>query len=152
MKRCLNGAFGAPFEPFRFSSAMAFSNRVRPSLAPAQSGLPRVQQYTENVCVNKPSIPSCHLPPHMNSESTASGVAPGITIDPATTGVGHHLRRTLRLALPVMLSRAGMVLMLTVDTAIVGHLAFADRQLAALGAALIPQAVLQTAAIGLLIG
>ena len=38
-----------------------------------------------------------------------------------------------------MLSRAGMVLMLTVDTAIVGHLAFAERQLAALGAALIPQ-------------
>jgi MATE family multidrug resistance protein len=51
-----------------------------------------------------------------------------------------------------MLSRAGMVLMLTVDTAIVGHLAFADRQLAALGGALIPVAVLQTAAIGLLIG
>ena len=51
-----------------------------------------------------------------------------------------------------MLSRAGMVLMLTVDTAIVGHLAFADRGLAAFGAALIPLAVLQTAAIGLLIG
>jgi MATE family, multidrug efflux pump len=64
----------------------------------------------------------------------------------------HHLSRTSRLALPVMLSRAGMVLMLTVDTAIAGHLAFADRQLSALGGALIPIAILQTAAIGLLIG
>jgi len=64
----------------------------------------------------------------------------------------HHLGRTTRLALPVMLSRAGLVLMLTVDTAIVGHLAAADRQLAALGAALIPQAVLQNIAVGLLIG
>ena len=50
-----------------------------------------------------------------------------------------------------MVSRAGMVLMLTVDTVIVGHLAFADRGLAAFGAALIPL-ILQTAAIGLLIG
>jgi MATE family multidrug resistance protein len=58
----------------------------------------------------------------------------------------------MRLALPVMLSRAGLVLMLTVDTAIVGHLAGAGRQLAALGAALIPISVLQTAAVGLLIG
>ena len=88
----------------------------------------------------------------MNSESSAPGAPSGITIERASNGIGHHLSRTLRLALPVMLSRAGMVLMLTVDTAIVGHLAFADRQLAALGAALIPQAVLQTAAIGLLIG
>ena len=66
--------------------------------------------------------------------------------------ISHHLRRTARLALPVMLSRAGLVLMLTVDTAVVGHLAHADRQLAALGAAIIPQTVLQTAAVGLLIG
>jgi multidrug resistance protein, MATE family len=66
--------------------------------------------------------------------------------------IGHHLNRTARLALPVMLSRAGMVLMLTVDTAVVGHLAFAERQLAALGAAIIPMGVLQTAVIGLLIG
>ncbi len=51
-----------------------------------------------------------------------------------------------------MLSRAGLVLMLTVDTAIVGHLPSADRQLAAFGGALIPLAILQTAAVGLLIG
>lgn len=51
-----------------------------------------------------------------------------------------------------MLSRAGLVLMLTVDTAIVGHLSSGGLQLAAFGAALVPQTVLQTAAVGLLIG
>lgn len=94
----------------------------------------------------------------MKSESSAPG-DPAATQTPlalARDGDGsslkHHLARTARLALPVMLSRAGMVLMLTVDTAIVGHLAAAERQLAALGGALIPVSILQTAAIGLLIG
>jgi MATE family multidrug resistance protein len=63
-----------------------------------------------------------------------------------------HIGQTARLALPVMLSRAGLVLMLTVDTAIVGHLDAAGLQLAALGASVIPQTVLQTVAVGLLIG
>src|SRR5262245_2856726 len=66
--------------------------------------------------------------------------------------LGDHLAQTTRLAVPVMLSRAGLVLMLTVDTAIVGHLDFAGLQLAALGASVIPQTVLQTIAVGLLIG
>src|SRR5690348_12921389 len=63
-----------------------------------------------------------------------------------------HVAQTARLAAPVMLSRAGLVLMLTIDTAIVGHLDGAGLQLAALGASVIPQTVLQTAAVGLLIG
>lgn len=63
-----------------------------------------------------------------------------------------HIAETARLAVPVMLSRAGLVLMLTVDTAIVGHLEQAGLQLAALGASVIPQTVLQTIAVGLLIG
>ena len=63
-----------------------------------------------------------------------------------------HIAQTARLAVPVMLSRAGLVLMLTVDTAIVGHLDAAGLQLAALGASVVPQSVLQTAAVGLLIG
>jgi MATE family multidrug resistance protein len=94
----------------------------------------------------------------MKSNSSEPGDRPATELQLAQNGeadgsaLWQHLVRTSRLALPVMLSRAGMVLMLTVDTAIVGHLAFADRQLAALGAALIPQAVLQTAAVGLLIG
>ena len=94
----------------------------------------------------------------MKSDPTLPGDISATRIPPGTDGngnansVGHHLNRTARLALPVMLSRAGMVLMLTVDTAIVGHLAFADEQLAALGGAIIPMGVLQTAAIGLLIG
>lgn len=70
----------------------------------------------------------------------------------AETGLSGHVSRTIRLAMPVMLSRAGLVLMLTVDTAIVGHLSQGGLQLAALGAALLPQAVLLTVAVGLLIG
>ncbi len=90
----------------------------------------------------------------MKSNSSALDDPPGTSIRVARDGNNfwHHLGRTIQLALPVMLSRAGLVLMLMVDTAIVGHLASADLQLAALGAALIPQAVLQTAAVGLLIG
>ena len=33
----------------------------------------------------------------------------------------HHLRHTLSLALPVMLARAGLVVMLAVDTILVGQ-------------------------------
>ena len=78
-------------------------------------------------------------------------ISPGAA-SPGENGLACHLRETSRLAVPVMLSRAGLVLMLTVDTAIVGHLGSAGLQLAALGAALVPQTVLQTAAVGLLIG
>ena len=74
----------------------------------------------------------------MKSETSAPG-GQSATQDPPVfdgaedgTGFWHHLSRTASLALPVMVSRAGMVLMLTVDTAIVGHLAFAERGLAAL--------------------
>lgn len=88
--------------------------------------------------------------PPGNQTATLVPLAPARDRD--QSGFWHHLSRTSRLALPVMLSRAGLVLMLTVDTVIVGHLASADRQLAALGAALIPIMILQTAAIGLLIG
>jgi len=94
----------------------------------------------------------------MKSETSAPGGHSAAQDSPDFPGTDEgtsfwdHLSRTASLALPVMLSRAGMVLMLTVDTAIVGHLAFADRGLAGFGAALIPLGVLQTAAIGLLIG
>lgn len=75
-------------------------------------------------------------------------------MNPATApaGLAGHIGQTIRLGVPVMLSRAGMVLMLTVDTAIIGHLSQGGMGLAAFGAALVPQAVLQTAAVGLLIG
>jgi len=82
----------------------------------------------------------------MKSETSAPGGQSATQNPPVFTGAEdgtgfwHHLSRTASLALPVMLSRAGMVLMLTVDTAIVGHLAFADRGLAAFGAAPIPPA------------
>ena len=61
-----------------------------------------------------------------------------------------HLTQTIRLAGPVMLNRAGLVLMLFVDTTIVGHVATLEQ--ARFGAALIPVIVLQVVAVGLLIG
>lgn len=64
-------------------------------------------------------------------------------------GFGRHISETVRLAVPVMLSRAGLVLMLFVDTAIVGHLG--ETELARFGTGLIPVIVFQTAAVGLLI-
>lgn len=71
---------------------------------------------------------------------------------PAGDSLRDHVAGTARLAAPVMLSRAGLVLMLTVDTLIVGHMPGADLKLSALGAALITSVFLQSAAIGLLIG
>jgi multidrug resistance protein, MATE family len=71
---------------------------------------------------------------------------------PAGDGLRDHVVSTARLAAPVMLSRAGLVLMLTVDTLVVGHMAQADVKLSALGAALIPNIFLQAMAVGLLIG
>lgn len=40
--------------------------------------------------------------------------------DPART-IGEHLRRTLALAVPVMLGRIGILMMVAVDTAMTGH-------------------------------
>ena len=70
----------------------------------------------------------------------------------AGDGLRDHVVGTARLAAPVMLSRAGLVLMLTVDTLVVGHMPGADLKLSALGAALIPNIFLQSMAVGLLIG
>jgi len=61
-----------------------------------------------------------------------------------------HFTRTVRLATPVMLNRAGLVLMLFIDTTIVGHIATFEQ--ARLGAALIPVIMLQVIAVGMLIG
>src|SRR5215207_5381338 len=64
--------------------------------------------------------------------------------------VAEHIRRTLKLALPVMLARAGLVVMITVDTVMTGR-AGAD-QLAYYGIALAPQVTCLTIGIGLLVG
>jgi MATE family multidrug resistance protein len=64
--------------------------------------------------------------------------------------LAEHVRRTLRLAGPVMLARAGLVLMVTVDTVMCGW-AGAD-QLALYAIALVPQVALMLVGIGLVLG
>ena len=61
-----------------------------------------------------------------------------------------HIARTLRLAFPVMLARAGILIMIAVDTAMVGHYAADD--LAHYGLGLAPQVVMIMTGIGLLLG
>lgn len=61
-----------------------------------------------------------------------------------------HVVRTLRLAFPVMLARAGILVMVAVDTAMTGHYGATD--LAYYGLGLAPQIVILMTGIGLLIG
>ncbi len=64
--------------------------------------------------------------------------------------LGQHLRQTVALALPVMLARAGLVLMVTVDTVLVGR--SGGRELAFFAISLAPQLIMQTIGVGLLVG
>ncbi|QEX18907.1 putative multidrug resistance protein NorM [Hypericibacter terrae] len=65
-------------------------------------------------------------------------------------GIGHHVRRTVALALPVMLARAGLVVMITVDTVMVGQAG--GEELAHYAIAFAPQMLLLSVGFGLLIG
>ncbi len=40
---------------------------------------------------------------------------------PSTLSLGENIRRTLKLAIPVMIARAGLVIMVTIDTIMLGH-------------------------------
>ena len=64
--------------------------------------------------------------------------------------LGHHLRRTVVLALPVMLARVGLVVMLTVDTIFAGRAG--GNQLAYIGISMSIQLILLAIGIGLLVG
>ncbi|WP_119460357.1 MATE family efflux transporter [Rhodospirillaceae bacterium SYSU D60014] len=64
--------------------------------------------------------------------------------------IGQHIRRTLVLAVPVMFARAGLVIMVTVDTVMTGRAG--AQELAYYGIGLAPQLVMQTIGIGLLVG
>jgi MATE family multidrug resistance protein len=64
--------------------------------------------------------------------------------------LGYHLRRTLTLALPVMLARAGLVAMLTVDTILAGRAG--GSELAFAGISMGPQLIMLAIGIGLLVG
>lgn len=61
-----------------------------------------------------------------------------------------HATSLIRLAVPVMVARAGLLVMAAVDTAMVGH--YSAAQLAAFGLASSPSGVLVTTGVGLLTG
>jgi MATE family, multidrug efflux pump len=64
--------------------------------------------------------------------------------------LSHHLHRTVTLALPVMLARAGLVAMLTVDTILAGRAG--GSELAFVGISMGPQLIMLAIGIGLLVG
>lgn len=65
-------------------------------------------------------------------------------------GLSQHITRTLRLAVPAMLARAGSLILITVDTVMTGHAGAAE--LAHYGLGLAPFLVLMVVGIGLLAG
>ena len=69
---------------------------------------------------------------------------------PRAMTLGEHIRRTVALAPPVMLARLGMVVMITVDTAMTGRAGAAT--LAAFAISMPPQIILLTIATGMLTG
>ena len=64
--------------------------------------------------------------------------------------LGEHLRRTLALALPVMVARAGLIVLVAVDTAMTGYAGAGE--LATYGLALVPQLPMILIGVGLLMG
>jgi len=62
----------------------------------------------------------------------------------------HHVHRTISLALPVMLARAGLVVMLAVDTIMVGRAGAHELAFFAISAA--PQIIMLATGVGLLVG
>jgi len=69
---------------------------------------------------------------------------------PAARSVREHLRRTLQLAVPVMLGRIGLLIMVAVDTAMTGHQG--PVELAYYALAMAPQIPMLLVGIGLLLG
>jgi MATE family multidrug resistance protein len=73
-----------------------------------------------------------------------------LSMRPAARSRREHLRRTLQLALPVMLGRIGILMMVAVDTAMTGHQG--PVQLAYYALAMAPQIPMLLVGIGLLLG
>lgn len=69
---------------------------------------------------------------------------------PSTMTFGRHLKQTLRLAVPVVIARAGLLIMVTVDTAMVGH--YDTLELASFAAANAVQIIMILVGVGLLQG
>lgn len=68
----------------------------------------------------------------------------------ATASLSHHVKRTFALAVPVMFARAGLIVMIAIDTVMVGHAG--GQELAFYGISLAPQMALLVTGIGLLVG
>ena len=69
---------------------------------------------------------------------------------PPAVELGRQLRRTIALALPVSLARAGLVVMLTVDTILAGQAS--EQELAFFGISMSPVLIMYTVGAGLLVG
>ena len=80
----------------------------------------------------------------------ATMVAPPFFARPLAGSLGDHVRRTLRLALPVVGARAGLLILVVVDTAMTGHSSAVE--LAYFGLAMAPQVPMLLVGIGLLLG
>ncbi len=73
-----------------------------------------------------------------------------MTDSPLNLSIRQHISRTFRLALPVIVARAGILLMVAVDIAMTGHAG--KDELAYLGIAAAPQVMLLLVGIGMLYG
>lgn len=73
-----------------------------------------------------------------------------VTGRPPDNTIRDHIGRTLRLALPVMVARAGLLVLVAVDTAMTGHAGAVE--LAYYGLAQAPQVPMMLVGIGLLMG
>lgn len=76
--------------------------------------------------------------------------SPATLLRPPAHSLAEHIGRTLTLAVPVMLSRAGILIMTVVDSAMTGHAGAVE--LAYYGLAFAPQIFLTLLGIGLLLG
>ncbi len=76
--------------------------------------------------------------------------AASLSMRPTARSLREHLRRTLQLAVPVMLGRIGVLIMVAVDTAMTGHQG--PIELAYYALAMAPQIPMLLVGIGLLLG
>jgi MATE family multidrug resistance protein len=90
------------------------------------------------------------MPERPATPSTGPHAASTPRLRPPAQTLGEHIRRTVALAPPVMLARLGLVVMITVDTAMVGRVG--GGELAAYAISMAPQIIMVTIGAGLLTG
>jgi MATE family multidrug resistance protein len=90
------------------------------------------------------------MPERPATPSTGPRAAGTPRLRPPAQTLGEHVRRTVALAPPVMLARLGLVVTITVDTAMVGRVG--GGELAAYAISMAPQIIMVTIGAGLLTG